>query len=123
MFRIVMNFQLCPINLLKLSVIPVSKERVISFHFQSRVMSLNILLSLCFLTYGVLPKRLLVATIIMSVLLMLIVTLLGFTLLSINLMCSLSFFSFKHMLSVSFRIKFFMFNPTGGEYHNLNSFF
>jgi hypothetical protein len=47
---------------------PIRKARVISFHFQSQVVSLNSLLSLCFLTYGVLPKRLLVATIIMSVL-------------------------------------------------------
>jgi histone deacetylase 1/2 len=27
------------------------------------------------------------------------------------------------MLSVSLSIKFFMFNPNGSEYHNLNSFF
>jgi hypothetical protein len=52
-----MNFQLRPINLLKLSVMPISKARVISYRFQSRVVLLNILLSLCFLTYGVLPKR------------------------------------------------------------------
>src|SRR4051812_41622696 len=74
--------------------------------------------------YGVMPRHLLVVTIIISVSLMLTAVSLGYILLSVSLMCLMSSFSFKHTLSVFLSRKSSMSNPTGGgEYHNLNSFF
>jgi hypothetical protein len=75
------------------------KSHQLPFFESSRVVKHP--LEIVFSDVWVLPKRPLVATIIMSALLILIVGLLGFILLSINLMCSMSFFNFKHMSSVS----------------------
>jgi hypothetical protein len=78
---------------------PVSKARVINYHFLCLLVLLPVLLRSYIHMYGALPKPQLVAISFMLVLSMLIVYLLGFTFLNIDLMFFKFFSSFNNMLN------------------------